>query len=138
MTSSHSPTMTQFDLDRLEALSDRLGQKHPAPPMLDALERQLDQAVVVKPEEVPPDVVTMNSRVRVSDPATQEALDLTLVFPSMTAIDEGRISVLAPMGLALLGSREGELIEWSTPRGTRRLRVERVVFQPEASGQFEM
>lgn len=135
---THAPTMTQFDLDRLEALSDRLGQKHPPPPTLGALERQLDSAVVVKPNEVPPDVVTMNSRVRISDPATREAQDVTLVFPTMTAIEEGRVSVLAPMGLALLGAREGDLVEWLTPRGTRRARVERVVYQPEAAGHFDV
>ena len=135
---THAPTMTQFDLDRLEALSDRLGQKHPPPPTLGALERQLDSAVVVQPNEVPRDVVTMNSQVRVIDPATSEAHDVTLVFPTMTALDEGRVSVLAPMGLALLGSREGDLVEWLTPRGTRRARVERVLYQPEAAGHFDV
>lgn len=135
---THAPTMTQFDLDRLEALSDRLGQKHPPPPTLGALERQLDSAVVVKSEEVPRDVVTMNSRVRVRDLATRETLDVTLVFPALTALEQGRVSVLAPMGLALLGAREGEVVEWLTPRGTRRARVERVVYQPEAAGHFDV
>jgi len=132
------PTMTAFDLSRLDALFERLRQHVKPPATLTWLERELDRAIVVKPEDVPPTVVTMNSRVEVSDLDTEERRCLTLVFPALAGIDAGRVSVLAPLGSALLGSREGHSIELKTPRGVRRLRVERVVYQPEAAGRFDL
>jgi regulator of nucleoside diphosphate kinase len=80
----------------------------------------------------------MNSQVQVVDLDSEERRCLTLVFPSMASIEAGRVSVLAPLGTALLGSREGSRVAWHTPRGTRQLRVERVVYQPEAAGRFDL
>jgi regulator of nucleoside diphosphate kinase len=92
----------------------------------------------VSPEHVPANVVTMNSQVQVVDLETDERRSLTLVFPSMASIEVGRISVLAPLGTALIGSREGAHVAWQTPRGLRQLQVQRVVYQPEASGRFDL
>jgi regulator of nucleoside diphosphate kinase len=133
-----APVMTEFDLRRLDALFERIRRQVQPPPTLSVLERETERAVMVKPEAVPATVVTMNSRVEVLDVDTQERRCVTLVFPSLAGIDAGRVSVLAPFGTALLGSREGSLIEWTTPRGMRRLRVERVVYQPEAAGRFDL
>ncbi|MEO6603621.1 MAG: nucleoside diphosphate kinase regulator [Polyangiaceae bacterium] len=135
---SNAPIVTAFDLHRLDALLERIRYQVKAPPTLTWLERELERAVVVKSEEVPATVVTMNSQVEVSDLDTEERRCLTLVFPSMAGIDAGRVSVLAPLGNALLGSREGHAIELKTPRGVRRLRVDRVVYQPEAAGRFDL
>lgn len=132
------PTMTEFDLRRLDALIERIRRQVKPPPTLSTLERETERAVVVKPEAVPATVVTMNSEVEIVDLDTKERRRVTLVFPTMAGIDEGRVSVLAPLGTALLGSREGGLIEWPTPRGVRRLRVERLVYQPEAAGRFDL
>ena len=63
---------------------------------------------------------------------------LTVVFPSMSGVESGRISVLAPLGTALIGSCEGAKVAWQTPRGTRQVQVERVVYQPEAAGRFDL
>jgi regulator of nucleoside diphosphate kinase len=131
-------TMTDFDRRRLDALFERIRHHVKPPPTLTLLEREVERAVVVRPEDVPPSVVTMNSKVEVLDPDAEERRCLTLVFPSMANFEEGLVSVLAPLGTALLGSREGEAIEWTTPRGVRRLRVERVVYQPEAAGRFDL
>jgi regulator of nucleoside diphosphate kinase len=138
MFASNPPTMTDFDLRRLDALFERLRGQVTPPPTLDLLERELERAIVLKPQEIPPTVVTMNSRVEVVDTDTEERSCLTLVFPSMAGIESGRVSVLAPLGAALLGSREGTPVTWHTPRGTRRLRIERVVYQPEAAGRFDL
>jgi regulator of nucleoside diphosphate kinase len=132
------PTMTDFDLRRLDALFERLRRQVRPPSTLSLLERELERAVVVKPEDVPPSVVTMNSQVEVADLDTEQRQRVTLVFPAMASVENGCISVLAPLGTALLGSREGTPIAWQTPRGTRRLRVERVVYQPEAAGRFDL
>lgn len=138
MLASPPPTMTEFDLRRLDALFERIRSQLRPPLTLTLLEREAERALVVKPEEVPATVVTMNSEVQVFDLDTEERQCLTLVFPSMAGIDTGRISVLAPLGTALLGSREGSRVAWQSPRGARRLQVERVVYQPEAAGRFDL
>jgi regulator of nucleoside diphosphate kinase len=132
------PTMTEFDVRRLDALCERLRHQVKPPPTPSALERELERAVLVKPQAAPATLVTMNSQVEVLDLDTQERRCVTLVFPSMAGIDAGRISVLAPLGTALLGRSEGHEIEWVTPRGARRLRVARVVYQPEAAGRYDL
>lgn len=124
------PTMTEFDVRRLDALCERIRRQVKPPPTPSALERELDRAVLVKPEAVPATVVTMNSRVELLDLETKQRRCITLVFPAMAGIDEGRLSVLAPLGTALLGSREGNQVTWTTPGGVRRLEVTRIVYQP--------
>jgi regulator of nucleoside diphosphate kinase len=138
MSLSNQLTMTEFDLRRLDALLERLRLHLKPPPTLTLLERELERAVVVKPEKVPPTVVTMNSEVEVMDLDTGERRSLTVVFPALAGIEAGRVSVLAPLGTALLGSSQGSQVTWQTPRGARQLRVERVVYQPEAAGRFDL
>lgn len=131
--------ITEFDRDRLarllEALRARPGGDSPN---LEALETELERADVVKPGEIPPNVVTMNSQVLLVDLDTKEERTVTVVFPGAADVENGRISVLAPIGLALLGCRESEEVEWPTPSRTRRFRIERIVYQPEASGRFDL
>jgi len=138
MLATNPLTMTEFDLRRLDALFERLRLHLKAPPTLTLLERELERAVVVKPDQVPPTIVTMNSEVEVMDLDSGERRTLTLVFPSMAKIESGRVSVLAPLGTALLGSSQGAGVTWQTPRGERRLRVESIVYQPEAAGRFDL
>jgi len=130
--------MTEFDLRRLNALFQRFREQVRMPATLTALEREVAQAVAVKAENIPATVVTMNSEVEIVDLVTQQRRFITVVFPSMAAAEDGRISVLAPLGTALLGNREGASVAWDTPRGPRQLQVERVVFQPEAAGRFDL
>jgi len=138
MLTSNPRTMTEFDLRRLDALFERIRNQVRPPSTLSLLEREVEQAEVVKSEQVPATVVTMNSEVEVVDVDTEERRSLTLVFPSLAGIEAGRVSVLAPLGTALLGRREGARVAWQTPRGTRQLQVERVVYQPEAAGRFDL
>lgn len=138
MLTSNSRTMTEFDVRRLNALFQRFRAHVKPPATLTALEREVAQAVAVKPEDIPATVVTMNSEVEVIDLVTEERRCITVVFPSMAAIEDGRVSVLAPLGTALIGNREGAHVAWHTPRGPRTLRVERVLFQPEAAGRFDL
>jgi regulator of nucleoside diphosphate kinase len=101
---------------------------------IDALERELTRAHAVEPTSVPDDVVTMNSTVRLLDLDSDEDEIYTLVYPSMADPGEHRLSVLAPVGTAIVGSRVGDVIEWPVPAGMRRLRVEDVLYQPERAG----
>ena len=98
-----------------------------------ALRSELERAEIVAPNEVPPDVITMNSRAELLDLDTNERMEFTLVYPAQADIEEGKISILAPLGTAMLGYRVGDEFEWAVPYGYRRLRVTRIEFQPEAS-----
>ena len=99
---------------------------------LHALEGELRRAEIVTPEAIPSDVITMNSRAELVDLETNEVMQFTLVLPRDAKIDEGKISVLAPLGTAMLGYRVGDEFEWHVPYGVRRLKVTNVYFQPEA------
>jgi len=127
--------VSRFDLERLERLLDRVGER----PELARLRDELDRADVVEPAAVPPDVVTMNSRVRFADEETGEESEIQLVFPRHADAEQNRVSILAPVGTALLGLSVGASIEWPVPDGrTRRLRVTAIAYQPEAAGDTHL
>jgi regulator of nucleoside diphosphate kinase len=126
--------ITDEDMARLRELvhhgrkTSRKDQSH-----LEELHGELDYAEVVASGEVPSDVVTMHSTARVRDLDSGKRAEYTLVFPTDADIERSRISVLAPIGTALIGYRAGDIVEWATPGGVRRLQIERVLFQPEAA-----
>lgn len=127
--------VTEKDIERLEAVLSGMGANGTAA----LLENELARARVVPSEMVPADVVTMNSRVRFVDVRSGEAREVTLVYPNAANIEMGRVSVLAPVGAALLGLAVGDEIDWPMPAGDeRRLRVVAVPFQPEAAGRFDL
>lgn len=131
--------ITELDRARLEALIEAMLHS----PSLDvehvgALADELRRAVVLKPIEVPPDVITMRSRARLVDLDTGEVLEYALVFPPEASIETGRLSVLAPIGTAMLGYRVGDEFEWEVPTGVRRLRVDAILYQPEAAGDYTL
>lgn len=123
--------LTQPDMDRLLQLIDAYPGTR-----FDKLESELLRAKVVPREEIPKDVVTMNSRVLFENETTGERREVTLVYPGMADIDAGRVSVLVPVGTALLGLRVGQSIDWELPSGTnQRYRIIGVPYQPEAAGE---
>lgn len=105
-------------------------------PYLQSLRGELDIAEIVDPKEMPPDVVTMNSTVRLRDVRGGEVDTYTLVYPEDADIAEGRLSVLAPIGTAILGYRVGDLVRWNVPKGPVRIRIEELVVQPERDRAF--
>ena len=100
---------------------------------LAALQAELERAEIVAPEHTPPDVITMNSRAELVDLDSAEHMQLTVVLPRDANIDHGKISVLAPLGTAMLGQRVGDEFEWPVPYGRRRLKVLAILFQPETA-----
>ena len=106
---------------------------------LELLEGELQRATIVDSSQIPADVVTMNSVVSFEDLETGQRSEVTLVYPSASSGTEGRVSILAPIGSALLGLSVGDSIEWPVPGGrSRRLRVTAVYYQPEAEGQLHL
>ncbi len=131
--------MTDFDLKRLrELVGVGITFKSKDAEYLRSLERELDRARVVDSKAIPKDVVTMNSQVRFVEVTTGEERVCTLVFPGNADIDQNKISVLAPIGTALLGYRVGDAIEWRVPSGKKQVRIEEILYQPEAAGRFDL
>jgi regulator of nucleoside diphosphate kinase len=122
--------LTQNDLDQLLKLVESQPGKR-----FEKLESELVRANVVSREKIPRDVVTMNSRVIFENETTRERREVTLVYPGSADIDAGKVSVLVPVGTALLGLRAGQSIDWELPGGEKqRFRIVEVPFQPEAAG----
>lgn len=105
---------------------------------LDQLALELDRAQVVDQKDIPVDVITMRSTVRLKDIATGDTKVYSLVFPNEANVSEGKISILAPVGTAMLGYRLGDVIEWQVPSGLRRLKVEDVIYQPESAQDYHL
>jgi regulator of nucleoside diphosphate kinase len=130
--------ITETDFDRLRHLVDSPRYRVSHAMLIPALRDGLARCRVVDAGRVPGDVVTMHSRVSVRDLKSRETETYTLVFPDDADIDAGKLSVLAPLGAALLGASEGEVVEFAAPGGTRRLRVEKILYQPEAAGYLHL
>ncbi|MDI9611485.1 MAG: nucleoside diphosphate kinase regulator [Acidobacteriota bacterium] len=131
--------ITDYDMQRLRKLLEGTqywNQKDKE--YLSHLEEEMDQAVVVSYEKVPPDVVTMNTQMQVTDLDTKKKMSIQLVFPSEADFEKGKISILAPIGTALIGYRVGDTVTWEVPNGTRRLKIEEIVYQPEAAGDYHL
>ncbi len=108
-------TVNQDDFAKLSALADSYA--HSMPDVTDYLVRELDRAAVVAPGAVPADVATMYSTLRFRDDVTRQERTVTLVYPGEQDIAQGRISVMTPIGVALVGLRTGQTIAWETRRG---------------------
>lgn len=130
--------ITYYDLERLSSLiesSKAAGYQKKF--YLKQLDQELEMAKVVSPRDIPKDVITMNSLVRIRDLGSGEKKDYTLVFPSDARIEEGKISILSAIGTALIGYRAGDVIEWQVPSGLKRFKIEKILYQPEASGHYD-
>ena len=127
--------ITELDYNRLTGLIDRTRERNGVDrEYLRKLEAELDRADIVDPKDIPADVVTMRSKVRLKDLVSGESNTYSLVFPTEADFAEGKISVLAPIGTAILGYRQGDTIEWPVPSGLRKLKVEEILYQPESAG----
>jgi len=129
--------ITENDLERLrELIHVGLSCAELDQEGLRALHAELDQASVVPAERVHPNVITMHSQVRIRNLESGEEMVFTLVYPRAADLERGRISVLSPLGTAILGFQVGDIVDWRIPDGTRRLKIVEVEYQPEAAGHF--
>ncbi|AFQ45807.1 nucleoside diphosphate kinase regulator [Desulfosporosinus meridiei] len=102
------------------------------------LEQELKRANIVSSEDIPPNSITMNSKIILKDLDLGEETTYTLVYPGEADLSENKISVLAPIGTAILGFREGDEIDWKVPAGIVKLEVKKIIYQPEAAGNYEL
>ena len=131
--------VTRENMERLQCLLDSwTGLRDRDRTHLEILAQKLDSVEVVPTDKIPHDVVTMNSQVCVRDLDASRLSIYTLVFPGSADVSKGKVSVLAPIGTALLGYRAGALIDWNVPGGRKRLRIEKILHQPEAARKAEL
>jgi regulator of nucleoside diphosphate kinase len=131
--------LTRADYQRLnDVLRASLLDRHDDLGDLTRLHDEIKRAKIVEPTQIPEDVVTMNSRVRLRDLDSGEQMEVSLVYPAAADVKSNKVSVLAPIGTAILGYRTGDTIDWEVPAGLRRLKVEDVLYQPEASGDYSL
>jgi len=125
--------MSELDVLRIE----KLIEKTPGlSKQVAHLESELARAKLVKPQEIPADIVTMNSRVRFRITESGKEFEKTLVYPADLAKTEDAISIFAPIGSALIGVRVGETIEWPMQTGAAHVEVVEIVYQPEREGDY--
>jgi regulator of nucleoside diphosphate kinase len=128
--------VTAFDLQRLQDHLDDLDPK--TRKQFESLDGELQRAKVVESTKVPDNVVTMNSTLRYRDLEDDSTSEITLVFPDQANLEQSKMSVFSPIGTALLGYAVGDEIEWRVPAGTRKLKIEALLYQPEAAGDLNL
>ena len=132
--------VTKTDRERLSNMIELARDQHDRANLqyIGKLENELKYADIVEPEEIPPDVVTMRSTVRLRDLDTGEEKVYSIVFPSEANFDEGKLSILAPLATALLGYARGDTVTFEAPARLRRLQILEILYQPESSGDYDL
>lgn len=129
-------TVTQLDYGRLSQLIQSLRDSNTIDPIyLNYLAVELQRAVKVDSGSIAPDFVTMNSIVDIKFLDTGRAMQLRLVYPRNADFGKGLVSVLSPLGCALLGFRAGDVVSFSAPKGEQSVLITQLVYQPEANGE---
>jgi len=104
----------------------------------ESLLNELESASIMEPGDIPPDVVTMNSVVRISFSGTEKRVQFQVVYPDQANFKENKISIFSPIATALIGYRIGDEIEWVVPGGLTKIKIEDIIYQPEAAGDFHL
>ena len=105
---------------------------------IEELEAELNRAIIVDADKIPPEIVTMNSKAYLRDMDTGKDEFYQLVYPEDADIEQNKISILAPIGTAILGYKVGDIIEWKVPAGLRKLKIKKIVYQPEAAKEYQL
>jgi len=131
--------ISRLDYQRLKMWADRAKTEFRFSNVhFDQLLRNAGQATMLEPEQIPADVVTMNSRISLCYLKDNQTKEIQLVYPERADITHNRISIFAPIATTLLGCRQGSLAILNTPNGTVRVRIDKILYQPEAAGDFTL
>ena len=130
--------ITSTDFERLLTLVNHFSADRKADPCnLEALRGELEKAEKVEPEKIPAEYITMNSEFEVVDESTNRKMVFRLVYPQLADFRSGKLSVLSPLGSALIGYREGDRVEFTVAAGKRSVRIGKILYQPEANGEYD-
>jgi len=131
--------LSRLDYSRIQnCISDARQVKSINASEAESLLKELDSAKIVEPEEIPSNVVTMNSIVKISFLNTQKQIQFQIVYPKQANLKENKISIFSPIATALIGYKTGDEIEWIVPAGLTKIRIDEIIYQPEASGDFNL
>ena len=130
--------ITDRDYQQLMRLMELASLNNKMPKVTNRLFKNLRAAQLLPQADIDSKIVTMNSRVRLKDVRTKREAEITVSYPKDADPSEGRISVLSEIGLALLGRQEKDIVSWSIPNGTGVFEVEKVIYQPEAAGDYAL
>ncbi|MFD2245162.1 nucleoside diphosphate kinase regulator [Pontibacter ruber] len=130
--------LTEQDYKRLIDLIQVQRQSNGAAVNIGKLGEELKRATIVASEEIPANVITMNSKVQLKDLVSGKEIEITLVYPKDADISTRKISIFAPVGTAIIGCKEGDVVEWPVPSGTINYKIEKVIYQPEATGDYHL
>lgn len=128
--------ITEYDFERLHEMLRTARHSGFTQDCVEKLKEEIERARIVSSEKIPSDLVTMNSRIVLEDEQTYQEFTFQVVFPSDSDVDAGKISILAPVGRAILGYKVGDTVEWKAPRGMRRLKITKMLYQPESEGDM--
>ncbi len=128
--------ITKTDYEKLKKLTGNQ-VKESTPEHLIRLHHELERAKKVEAKKIQPDVVTMNTEIEFMDLDNNNVKRFKLVYPEFADIRKGYVSVLAPIGTALLGYCKGDVVEWEVPSGKKKFLIKDIIYQPEANGDFQ-
>lgn len=100
--------------------------------------KELDSAKIVEPEAIPSNVVTMNSIVKLSFHNNNKQIQFQIVYPEQANVKENKISIFSPIATALIGYKVNDEIEWIVPAGLTKIRIDEIIYQPEAAGDYDL
>jgi regulator of nucleoside diphosphate kinase len=129
--------ITQHDLQRLKKLLHDISDKnHPEVFSVQGLAIELNRGIVVSPKDVPENMITMNSRVLLRDVESGKEMTCWLVFPDKVDAVKNPVSILSPLGTAMIGYKVGDVFTWESPSGAKQMEVLDILYQPERVGNF--
>ena len=131
--------LSSLDVSRIrKSIEEAIRKKSIGQNEASTLANELLSAKIVEPEKIPGNIVTMNLIVKVSFLNTKKTLQIQIVYPENANFRENRISILSPVATALIGYKVSDEIEWIVPSGLTRLRIDEIIYQPEAAGDFDL
>jgi len=132
-------TLNSLDLTRIQTCLKEAMQVNAISKMEAAtLIKEIQSASVVDPESIPSNVVTMNSIVQISFLNTKKTVEFQIVYPNQANVKENKISIFSPIATALIGYKVGDEIDWVVPAGITKIRIDAIVYQPEAAGHYNV
>lgn len=129
--------ITNIDRDRIKKILEKMSENSQAPvKSVDKLDGELSRAVVVDSQQVPRDVITMNSKALLQ--LNDENIEVSLVYPDDADLSAMKLSIFSPIGTAIFGYKEGNTVEWEVPSGTSKIHIKKILYQPEAAGDYDL
>lgn len=129
--------VTNIDRKRITKLLEKtIEDSNTTDDSLKRLAEELNRVIVVEPRQISQDVITMNTKALIK--LNDEEVEVSLVYPEEADLSEMRLSIFSPIGTAILGQKQGSTIEWEVPSGTSKIHIEKILYQPEAAGDYHL